>query len=94
MSFYKPSTYKISEITDQQLDSIISLEGKVYSLNYNNKNLFFDLCNSGQCIKSVVFNYTNKQKQTLINSKNIKIIGKLEEYNNSYEIIVYSIKSI
>jgi len=95
-NFYEPPSLNLLKDNSKYLDKVVSITGSLKNLQTKNNVLLFQVCKHTRCVNCVLFNANkfqeSKIKSQTINKLDITIVGKLTEYNNSLEIIVYEIK--
>lgn len=94
--FYQPPSLSLLNDNSNYLDKVVSITGSIKNLQEKNNVLQFQVCKYTRCIDSVLFNVSkfqeSKIKSRSIDKQTTTVIGKLTEYNNSLEIMVYGIK--
>ncbi|MFH0906029.1 MAG: hypothetical protein V1824_01680 [archaeon] len=94
--FYTPQFVSLDKLYSSQpvyLEKSISTSGSIRSLSFQNNMAFFDICQGYKCIPSIIFNVTNNQKEIINTYTKVKVIGRLTNYKNKNELIIYKIES-
>jgi DNA polymerase III alpha subunit len=96
MFFYTPEEKNISDITDDMVGQKIIIIGKISSIKTSKDNSTTFLKVIQECTMDVTIfdNLMNKWNDTMINSTNFKITGKVQEYNGKKGLIADDILNL
>ncbi len=94
--FFQPRQLSISQALTSTDFDVVSISGIIKHLKIESGYLYFDLCENQKCIKSILFNPNKNQSQLIqeysLSKEEITILGKLEEYRENVELIIYSLE--
>lgn len=89
----EPEGADVSGLVVKGEGSLVSLKGKVESVRQLNGNIFFEL-NDGNRAKAVLFNADNAQRNALRKNSFVEVVGRIEDYKGSRQIVVLSVKQV
>jgi hypothetical protein len=78
---------------DSKTNSINCIIGKARIQKIATNYIILDICKGSFCLPAIIFNYSSKQKELLEKNVFFNFTGKLELYNNYYELIIYKFES-
>jgi len=94
--FFQPKQLSISQALSSTDFEVVSISGIIKNLNVESDYLYFDLCEHQKCIKSILFNPNKIQSRLIqecsLSKDTVILIGKLEEYRENVELIIYSLE--
>lgn len=95
---YKPTEITVTKDLSNYLNKVVSISGNIKEITLKENNLFFNICDFSRCVKIVYFNPSKNSKDIInsayANKKKINVTGKVELYNNEFEIILYKYKVV
>jgi len=88
----EPNLTKINQLKQNQLDSLIKIQGQIIKIQEKNKITILTLKDSTGTIEAVLFDKTKLNKPAA--NQTIEAIGKLSKYNNQLQINIDKIKNV
>ena len=91
VQFVEARVISMGEIGEDEIGTLVSVEGRVYSSYYNGEHLFFTLKDNTGKIKIVIFENSIKKLKInpgeIRNGVEIRIEGEVKKYEGELEIL-------